>query len=44
MLLGLQTGGQDREWDGNNMEGWKGKDYGEGERTEDLLGGPWNSL
>lgn len=27
MMLGMQTGEQDREWDGNNMEGWKGKDY-----------------
>lgn len=44
MLLGIQTGGQDREWDGNNMEGWKEKDYEESERTKDLLGGPWNSL
>lgn len=44
MVLGIQTGGLDREWDSNNMEGWKGKDYKESERIKDLFGGPWNSL
>lgn len=43
-MLGIQAQVQGREEDGNNMEGWKGKDYKESERTKGLLGGPWNSL
>lgn len=34
----------DRKSEGNNMEGWQGKDCKERERTKDLLGGPWFSL
>lgn len=38
LLLGIQTGAQGREEDGNNMEGWKGKDYKGSERSQRPLG------